>query len=329
MDAESLSPSRTICAAQLAQFRETGLVKLAGLLAPSVVEQLRGAMTTALSTFFQSPVGYDITALADAFFSPRPNAVNALPPASWISPLAQAVKASGLPRLRDKAHEMQPKGHFLVDSCVWRRVPGLAAFAAGSELPALAAAMLDTPRVRFYGDQIFVKEPGAADRAAFHQDLPYFHLAGQAGCVFWIPLDSVRRGGGALGYIPGSHRWGRIYNPNILMSQMAFPGSVGADLPNIEADPSIYNVRYVEAEPGDVIVYHFLTVHGSEGNLGDHIRRAFSLRYCDADLRFHTRAGAPRHAFECAGMRDGDRLADTDHPVVWPPARSWARSVSV
>ena len=162
-----------------------------------------------------------------------------------------------------------------------------------------------------------MKEPGTADRAAFHQDLPYFNLDGDRGCVVWIPLDPVRKGSGTLAYVPGSHKWG-LYNANVFMSRAAFPGSEGCDLPDIDGDPDAFGVVHVEAEPGDVIVHHFLTVHGSEGNLGRSNRRAFSLRYCDADIRYLRRAGAPAQPLHRQDLRDGDALDDALHPMVWP-----------
>ena len=106
--------------------------------------------------------------------------------------------------------------------------------------------------------------------------MPYFHLDGDCGCVFWIPLNKVRAGGGRIGYIPGSHRWRKMFKANVFVSELPFPGAEGVDMPRIDADPEAYGVEYLEAEPGDVLVHHFLTVHGSEGNRSDTPRGAFS-----------------------------------------------------
>jgi ectoine hydroxylase-related dioxygenase (phytanoyl-CoA dioxygenase family) len=189
----------------------------------------------------------------------------------------------------------------------------------------IAAELLGVSRVRYYDDQMFIKEPGAVDRAAFHQDVPYFHLDGDCGCVFWIPLNSVKAGGGRVGYIPGSHRWQKMFKANVFVSELPFPGAEGVDMPKIDADPEAYGVQYLEAEPGDVLVHHFLTVHGSEGNRSDTPRSAFSLRYCDANIRYRTRPGAPAQPLHKQDMRDGDPLDDTIHPIVWPPAATGQR----
>jgi ectoine hydroxylase-related dioxygenase (phytanoyl-CoA dioxygenase family) len=76
-----------------------------------------------------------------------------------------------------------------------------------------------------------------------------------------------------------------------------------------------------ELEPGDMLVHHHLTVHGSAGNATlRQTRRAASLRYCGDDIRFKFRpyALAPAHH----QLKDGDPLDCAQFPVMWPrPAR--------
>jgi len=304
--------------ADVTHFWEQGYVRLRGILTPDVVEQLREAMSEALKTFRSSPSSYDITAIADAIWTDTNFAAEGSEQHD-IAAFRSAIKDAGFPRLLDKAPEAAKRGRFLVDTSVWRRVSLLADVVLHGVLPQVAATLLQRERIRYYDDQLFIKEPGTQDRAAFHQDLPYFHLDGTQGCVMWIPLDPVRKGTGSIAYVPGSHNWG-FFNANLFMSRAAFPGSNGRDLPDIENDPNAYNVQHVEADPGDVIVHHFLTVHGSEGNLGTHDRRAFSLRYCDPEIRYLKRAGAPTQPLHRADMQDGDPLDDSIHPIVWPPS---------
>jgi ectoine hydroxylase-related dioxygenase (phytanoyl-CoA dioxygenase family) len=302
---------------QAAQFREQGFVKLPGLLPPTTVERLRAAMTEALATFKESPSSYDITAMADSLWDEEQRYDTGSSAQHDLAAFKEAIDAAGHPRLVDAERSQANDGRFLVDTSVWRRVRLLAEFALEGPLGRIASLLLGAPRIRYYDDQLFIKEPGTVDRAGFHQDLPYFNLDGDAGCVVWIPLDTVKRGGGSIGYVPGSHKWG-MFNPTVFMSRAAFPGSNGRDLPDIDGDPQAYGVVHVEVEPGDVIVHHFLTVHGSEGNLTGGNRRAFSLRYCDAGIRYLARAGAPAQPLHENGKRDGDALDDTIHPLVWP-----------
>lgn len=313
---DSMRFFRSITPDEISHFQKFGYVRLRNILSASQVDDLREAMNLGLHTFRTSPNAYDITAAADAVW--REQDVDDQGSTQHdLALLAQAIRAAKLNRLVDEADPGGPRGKFLLDTSVWRRVPELAAFCTESHLPAISAALLESEAIRYYDDQMFVKEPGAVDRSAFHQDVSYFHLASHTGCVFWIPLDKVRRGSGAMGYVPGSHRWGQVYKPNVFVSELAFPGSEGPDLPSIDDNPEAYGVQYVEVDPGDVIVHHFLTIHGAEGNRGSAARRAFSLRYVDADVRFQKRPGAPAQPLHRADVNDGDRLDDNIHPIVW------------
>ena len=50
------------------------------------------------------------------------------------------------------------------------------------------------------------------------------------------------------------------------VSQMAFPGADGDTLPDIDGNEADYDIVSYELEPGDMLVHHHLTVHGSAGN---------------------------------------------------------------
>jgi hypothetical protein len=309
-------------------FHANGYVKLSGLLSATEVNVLREAMAAALRTFPASPNSYDVTAAAEAFWREDTANDNQGSTQHDLDALARLVRESKQRRLIDPPSQSGVRGRFLLDTSVWRRTPALAEFALLGSLTEMSAALLDARAVRFYDDQLFVKEPGAMDRAAFHQDFPYFHLSEPRGCAFWVPLDRAGPGGGRLAYIPGSHRWGDIFKPNIFVSALAFPGSEGRDMPAIDDNPDAFGATYIDVEPGDVLVHHFLTVHGSEGNGGSHARRAFSLRYCDAELTYRKHPGAPAQPLHRQDAKDGDPLDADVHPVVWPRAPHSGRTGS-
>lgn len=308
--------SSTLTNSQRTEFREKGFLRIPGVLSGDDIALLRLALARALRTFNDSPNSYNVTAAADSVWG-NDDLSDQGSTQHDLGALATAIRSSDLPRLVDARRSGTPRGNFLLDTGVWRRVQELADFALGGKLPGIAADLLSVRRIRYYDDQLFVKEAGAVDRAAFHQDVPYFHLDGDRGCVFWIPLNSVKAGGGRIAYIPGSHRWQKMFKANVFVSSLPFPGAEGFDMPSIEANPEAYGVEYLEAEPGDVLVHHFLTVHGSEGNSSNTPRSAFSLRYCDADLRYRQRPGAPAQPLHRQGLKDGDALDDVIHPVIW------------
>ena len=71
-------------------------------------------------------------------------------------------------------------GAFTEDFCRWREIPEIERLALHSRVPALAAALMATPRVRFYHDHVLVKEGGTRQRTPWHQDQPYYNVDGRA-----------------------------------------------------------------------------------------------------------------------------------------------------
>jgi ectoine hydroxylase-related dioxygenase (phytanoyl-CoA dioxygenase family) len=136
--------------------------------------------------------------------------------------------------------------------------------------------------------------------------------------VLWIPVDPVTLESGTMLYVRGSHRDGKLYQPNVFIAQTPLPGAEGDPLPDIEGHMDDYDIIHFDVEPGDVIVHHYRTIHGAGGNHSRYqVRRAASLRYCGDDIRFQTRPWAPRQLHHTTRLNEGDHLSGPDFPVVW------------
>lgn len=311
---------RNITGAEIGHFRQYGFVLLKNILSEAAVAQLGEAMTAAVDGFADSPRGCDLTDFAAAASAaPAPKGHNRHTAAPFCeAPMGPALQAAGAHTLLDRPVAKSPAGHSLLDGAVTRRVSALRTFAYEGDCPRIASGLLDVGQMRFFDDILCVKEAGAVERVAFHQDISYMAVDGESGCVFWTFVDPVREGRGAPGYIPGSHRWGQIFRPNFLLSDLPCPGSEGVPLPGIEASPEAFGVQYVEADPGDLIVHHALTVYGKQGNRGRRPVRGFGLRYVDADLKFRRRPGVVLTTDYRRPPRNGMALDDEVHPIVWP-----------
>jgi ectoine hydroxylase-related dioxygenase (phytanoyl-CoA dioxygenase family) len=129
--------------------------------------------------------------------------------------------------------------------------------------------------------------------------------------------------------VRGSHRW-PIHSANVFVSQDPIPGSSGERLPDIEGHEDDFDIVYYESEPGDVIVHHVRTVHGSTGNVSaTRRRRAVALRYLGDDVRYLKRTGTPPDSAVSPSLRDGDRMDSAEFPLIWTrsggyPSRSAA-----
>lgn len=308
---------------QHATFARDGVLCLRGALSNTEVAHLAKSIDTAISAIGTTPTGYDITAIGDAVWSSESADVEVGRAQQYnLSGLAAYVKSTGAERLRDTVETQSGKGRFMVETGTWTRDPTLFAVAASSALPSVAGELLDAQHIRFYDDQIFVKEAGAIDRTAFHQDLGYFNIDGDQGCVVWAPVDAANRNSGVLGYVRGSHLWGKTFKPNTFMSRLPLPNAEGDDLPDIDNNEGAYDIVYFDVEPGDVVIHHLRTVHGSHGNASTtRTRRAASLRYVGEQVRYRNRPGAVAQPHRPLDWTDGIELCDPWFPLVWQRRR--------
>ena len=176
---------------------------------------------------------------------------------------------------------------YQMDVFAWKRIDALRDLIYYSPFARWAQLLMKTEEVRFFYDQIFVKEPGTDAPTPWHQDLVFWPLQGNQICSFWIPLDPVNAESSGLKYIKGSHKWSNRYkgispdyNATMLNSDLE-------DVPDINADPGSYDIIDWDMEPGDVLIFHPLTLHGSSGNKSrKQKRRALALRWLGDDVRY-------------------------------------------
>jgi hypothetical protein len=309
--------ARKITPDEVAAYKFNGVVLLRGVLDLATVNALRRNIDEAVRTLKDSPAGYDLSALTRAAEMDNQALLEAASEGQHnVAGIVEYIKASGKPFLVEE--DEQSGGSFLLDTGIAARVREFRRFTLNGPGPSIAAALLDSDQVNFFGDQMFVKEPGTRERTAFHQDATYFEIDGSQCCVLWIPVDPVTIENGAMMYVRGSHRDGKLYQPNVFVAQTPLPGAQGEPLPDIEGHMEDYDLVQFDVEPGDVIVHHYKTLHGAGANHSRYqVRRAVSLRYCGDDIRFCPRPWAPKQLHHTQRLNDGDPLSDPDFPVVW------------
>jgi hypothetical protein len=135
-------------------------------------------------------------------------------PSSWIHYLTDAV-ARLMTDVHDTSQNYTPPGQHRFFSQAFPRFvdPAFNAWALHGPTKHIAAQIHpEVATLRFFYDQVFAQEPGAARGAPYHQDYPYLPIDGNHYFRIWVPLDTVTADGGALRYLKGSHR-GPIYRP--------------------------------------------------------------------------------------------------------------------
>lgn len=192
----------------------------------------------------------------------------------------------------------------------------------------------DSKTVNFFYDQIFAKEPGAGKATPWHQDFPFLPLQGGDQIMrIWVPFDSVTADGGAVHYLRGSHRWGKVYHPigfkNISAITDAYKESPYVDPPDFEADYDKYDWLVGVAEPGDAALHHPMVVHGSKGNMTRNFRRAVTVMYTGDEVTWNPHSANMFLNKSLLGHVDMPDLEpggpiDCDlFPRVWPEVRGF------
>jgi len=250
---------------------------------------------------------------------------------SWIESMREAIEVAlddPGPMSREYTKPNEP-GRYFGDFFLWRRFEAFRAFMADSPLPELAARLLDSQKVFFFYDQLLVKEPGTRAETPLHHDLTYWPVRGEQIISIWVPFDHATPESGAVTYVRGSHRWGRMFAP------AAFGDGAGYDklyakaglesIPDLDRDIDPADHLAWSLEPGDVLIHHPLTLHFARGNqTSDLRRRGLALRYVGDDSVYDERPGTflesgqmKTHLPEL-GLDDGQCFRGDLFPRVWP-----------
>jgi ectoine hydroxylase-related dioxygenase (phytanoyl-CoA dioxygenase family) len=191
---------------------------------------------------------------------------------------------------------------------LWEDVPAIRPLTFHPHLGAAAAALLDVSTVRIWHDQALYKEPGGRGTDP-HQDQPYWPIVEPKTVTAWIPLLDVDLEMGAMGYVPGSHRFGVRKYANIFRGR-------GLDL---EEGPEARGVPpvFVPAEVGDVVFHHGLTIHTAGANDTGEVRRVYTVIFFADGC---TRAAAPEEhpSVDRGGIAAGAPIASTVTPIAYP-----------
>ena len=198
--------------------------------------------------------------------------------------------------------------------------PEFLAFRNDSPAAEIAATLMGVDQVRFWYDQLFVKDPGTGAPTQWHHDLPFWPFRGEHLASIWLALTPVTRQTSGLEYVAGSHRWNKFYCAVTPDEDAAFTDTDLEECPDFgerRDDPSLAFLPW-DVEAGDCICHHPLTVHGAGGNVSLETRRmALSIRYLGDDVTWDRRPrvmGLPKWPdLENGAYPEDDEL----FPVIW------------
>ena len=126
------------------------------------------------------------------------------------------------------------------------------------------------PNVQLHHNKMFIKPPERGSPFPMHQDHGYFHHRGNSMTAAILHLDAAPDVKGCVRVYPGSHKLGPLpafgQDHHVDTDQFALSG----------ATP-------IEAEAGDLLVFNYLTVHGSGLNTSDEPRTTWLVQVRDPE----------------------------------------------
>jgi ectoine hydroxylase-related dioxygenase (phytanoyl-CoA dioxygenase family) len=126
------------------------------------------------------------------------------------------------------------------------------------------------PNVQLHHNKMFIKPPERGSPFPMHQDYGYFPHRGVSMTAAILHLDSAPDIKGCVRVYPGSHKLGPL-------------PSFGQDHHvDVEQFP-LASATPVEAEAGDLLVFNYLTVHGSGLNTSDEPRTTWLVQVRDPE----------------------------------------------
>ena len=208
---------------------------------------------------------------------------------------------------------------FWSDYVTWTDVDEHRRVAFESPLAEAARTLMQSEQVRFFHEHVLVKEPGAAERTPWHHDQPYYCIDGDQNVSLWVALDRVPASSG-MRFLAGSHRWDRWFVPRKFIDHTPYAAAddgyeLVPDVDAMIADGA--EVLSFDVEPGDVVAFHYRTLHDAPGNDLATRRRAVSFRWVGDDATFAERPWEVSPPYGPEGLDVGGPLGDDPRfPVV-------------
>jgi ectoine hydroxylase-related dioxygenase (phytanoyl-CoA dioxygenase family) len=234
----------------------------------------------------------------------------------WIDRLNRATTALAAGEAM-KAYGGGDGGRFLSKVFLWSEQEDFRAFVFDSPAASIAGALMGGRHVNLFKDHLFVKEAGGSAPTPWHQDLPYWCVAGDQVISLWIALEPVDQENGAVRFVKGSHRWNKVFDIEDFGGEST-QRKVGLEkVPDIDAGG--YDIVTYDLAPGDCVAFHALTLHGAAGNQSTRRRAGYSVRFGGDDTTYDPHPAASK-MFMDPGIPAGAPLGGPAFPRLWERA---------
>jgi ectoine hydroxylase-related dioxygenase (phytanoyl-CoA dioxygenase family) len=192
-----------------------------------------------------------------------------------------------------------------------------------------ARALLRTPEVRLWHDQIISKPPRDNGHFRFHQDFYFWPLSHPSIVSCWLALDDATVENGCMHVIPGSHRDPR-FSPEGRAAEIAVadfdklnPAEKAkaegrtpekTEREKIAEQPASYGVP-VELKAGECMFHHCLNFHATPQNKTDQERRAFVMIFMAQGVCYNPAQSGGHILVPTIEVKAGEPLVGKGFPV--------------
>ena len=197
-----------------------------------------------------------------------------------------------------------------------------------SPIAAIMGRFMNSKNVWYYSDEFFIKTSGGNERTPWHQDTPYFPVAGSQITSIWITLDPLSKDE-CLEFVVGSHKEAMFdgfdpRNPGDPTSGFYNEGL--PILPDIEENRGDFPSVSWELAPGDIILSSPSTIHGGGPTHLNSQRRALAVRTFGDDVVLAERPSSQPTVPLTPGLsiylKPGDPLRSPWYPRLRPVPKS-------
>lgn len=181
----------------------------------------------------------------------------------WGGRRFESAQSEALAQLLLENRELERK---LYDGI--RSLPWLVEFSRCADVCTPVSELLGEPAGLMSKIPFRIDLPGVTrELAVWHQD--YRYVRGNTEIVTaWIPLQDTPYVRGCLMVMPGSHGMGILDHDMEVLGKRHFPSGIFGR-----------EVRYVEMQRGDLLLFHALLLHSSGLNMSSTVRLSVQARY--------------------------------------------------
>ena len=125
---------------------------------------------------------------------------------------------------------------------------------------------------KFMASELFAKPARYGLPSPFHQDNYYWCVKNSNALTIWIALDKMSKSNGGVFYYEKSH------NAGLLKHVPSFAKGSSQKIANTKILRK-YKKKFPGLRPGDALIHHCLTIHGSGSNKSNVSRKGLTLQF--------------------------------------------------